>query len=78
MTFKNRDIWQYSPPLSGIKIGNSVMEEAAALTWAGHRVTDDIDYNERILIKAMYRTQNQMDAVKAHDDAKRMERARKR
>lgn len=54
------------------------MEEAAALVWAGYPANAELDFSERVLIKAIYRTQNQMDAVKAHDDSKRMERARKK
>ncbi len=50
------------------------MEEIAALTWAGVSVVAELDYYQRVAIKAAYRTQNQADAAKAHYDIKKAER----
>lgn len=69
-----RDVWQCIAPKSGITIGDPVMEEIAALTWAGVGVTAELDYYQRVAIKAAYRTHNQAEAVKAHHDIKKAER----
>ena len=69
-----RDVWNCHAPRSGITIGDPVMEEIAALTWAGVGVVVELDYYQRVAIKAAYRTHNQAEAVKAHHDIKKAER----
>ncbi len=72
MTYRSRSIWSHYPPGSGFRFGDPAVEEVLAGIWANYTPDTfaDIDQDGRATVIALRRTQMQIDAIVAHEQAK--------
>lgn len=76
MTYRNKSIWSYYPPGSGFRFGDPAIEEVLAGIWANY--TPDsfsaAPFEQRATVVALRRSQLQMDAIVAYEQAKAAKR----
>lgn len=72
MTLRGRDIFDIPVPRSGIEVGDPEFEWRSAAQWAGYRYERDFQElhgSQQAIIVAHYRTQMQLEAVLAKEQA---------
>lgn len=79
MTFRDKDIWKARTLLSGIKIGSPMYDWASAAKAWGYKWEDFIELpgDEQAFLVAVHRTDRQIDAVLAAEQARKMRAANK-
>lgn len=79
MTFRDKDIWKARTLSSGIKIGDPMYDWASAAKAWGYQWQEFLDLpgDEQAFLVAVHRTDRQIDAVLAAEQARKIKAANK-
>jgi hypothetical protein len=68
VTYKNKDVFKWHVPRSGLKYENPMLEWVLAARWAGYRWDEfqSLPGDEQSFLIAAYRISNQIEAVVSH------------